>query len=271
MISRLRIFIHDKIYRIICTQQHIYKCYVLEKRNQEIYKICKDFSKLIEKKDDKRFHTRSSIICINNPATRRESGKWLCKIVTFYRIICPRRSHNAGRRISRASRMRQRKRMHGRGIFAEQADEWVLPPREWHISKGYSRIRSRMRDYRADKTMSELYFQRWNVWNRAKSILHSNVHSWKTFGSVIENEVKFRIRKYHRIRRWIFLKEESKKGLVINRKRTKVKFISLDWIFLIFHGIIAHRKNELSLVNSYSFFSDFPFSMRVAFHESFPL
>lgn len=157
------------------------------------------------------------------------------------------------------------------GIFAEQADEWVLPPREWHISKGYSRIRSRMRDYRADKTMSELYFQRWNVWNRAKSILHSNVHSWKTFGSVIENEVKFRIRKYHRIRRWIFLKKESKKGLVINRKRTKVKFISLDWIFLIFHGIIAHRKNELSLVNSYSFFSDFPFSMRVAFHESFPL
>lgn len=86
-----------------------------KEKNQEIYKICKDFSKLIEKKNDKRFYTRSSIICINNPATRRESGKWLCKIVTFYRIICPRRSHNAGGRISRASRVGQRKRTHGRG------------------------------------------------------------------------------------------------------------------------------------------------------------
>lgn len=41
-----------------------------------------------------------------------------------------------------------------------------------------------------------------------------------------------------------------------------MKFISLDWIFLIFHGIIAHRENELSLVNSISSFSGFPFSMR---------
>lgn len=54
---------------------------------------------------------------------------------------------------------REKERTEG-GIFAEQADECVLPSREWHISKGYSRIRSRMRDYRADKTMSELYFQR---------------------------------------------------------------------------------------------------------------
>lgn len=69
-----------------------------------------------------------------------------------------------------------------------------------------------------------------------------------------------------------FFEEESKEGLVIrSSKRTKVKFISLDWIFLIFHGIIAHRENELSLVNSISPFSGFPFSMRVAFYESFPL
>lgn len=104
------------------------------------------------------------------------------------------------------------------GIFAEQADECVLPPREWHISKGYSRIRSRMRDYYANKTMSELYFQRWNVWNRAKSILHSN-----DFPFVKVNKVKFRElgnSNYHPLS-MNFLKEESKKGLIIYRNEQK--------------------------------------------------
>lgn len=74
LISRLRIFIHDEISNNLPTIEYLGMLRFKEK-NQEIYKICKDFSKLIEKKDDKRFYTRFSIICINNPATRRESGK----------------------------------------------------------------------------------------------------------------------------------------------------------------------------------------------------
>lgn len=77
LISRLRIFIHDEISNISNNLPTIEYLRMLrfKEKNQEIYKICKDFSKLIEKKDDKRFYTRFSIICINNPATRRESGK----------------------------------------------------------------------------------------------------------------------------------------------------------------------------------------------------
>lgn len=113
------------------------------------------------------------------------------------------------------------------GIFAEQADECVLPPREWHISKGYSRIRSRMRDYYANKTMSELYFQRWNVWNRAKSILHSN-----DFPFVKVNKVKFRElgnSNYHPLS-MNFLKEESKKGLVIETNKSEIYQPRLDFL-----------------------------------------
>lgn len=77
LISRLKIFIHDEISNISNNLPTIEYLRMLrfKEKNQEIYKICKDFSKLIEKKDDKRFYTRFSIICINNPATRRESGK----------------------------------------------------------------------------------------------------------------------------------------------------------------------------------------------------
>lgn len=77
LISRLGIFIHDEISNISNNLPTIEYLRMLrfKEKNQEIYKICKDFSKLIEKKDDKRFYTRFSIICINNPATRRESGK----------------------------------------------------------------------------------------------------------------------------------------------------------------------------------------------------
>lgn len=77
LISRLGIFIHDEISNIsnnLLTIEYL-RMLRFKEKNQEIYKICKDFSKLIEKKDDKRFYTRFSIICINNPATRRESGK----------------------------------------------------------------------------------------------------------------------------------------------------------------------------------------------------
>lgn len=95
------------------------------------------------------------IICINNPATRRESGKWSCKIVTFYRIICPRRSHKAGTRISRVTEKKNARKVEY--LQNRQTNAFYLLASGKNISKGYSRIRSRMRDYHADKTRCPSY------------------------------------------------------------------------------------------------------------------